>query len=87
MDSYTIQKIDAQRFTITVMSPGKQSWKTLESAGLAVMNEKRASCNDGQCYSWTIQAKRPGTYELRMIHQSDDGAYHKVVIPIIAEAS
>lgn len=87
MDSYTIRKIDARRFTVTVTSPGKQSWRTLESAGLTVMDEKRAPCNGGQCYSWTVQARRPGIYELRMIQQSDDGAYRKVVIPIIAEAS
>ena len=48
MDSYTIRKIDARRFTVTVTSPSKQSWRTLESAGLSVTDEKRASYKGGE---------------------------------------
>ncbi len=88
MDSYTIRKINARSFTVTVTSPSKQSWKTLQSSGLKVTDIQSSSNNaGGQFYSWTIQAEKPGIYELRMIQQSDDGAYRKVVIPIIAEAA
>ena len=75
MDSYTIRKIDARRFTVTVTSPSKQSWRTLESAGLSVTDEKRASYKGGECYSWTVQARQPGIYELKMIQQSDESGY------------
>lgn len=87
MDSYTIRKINARRFTVTVTGPGKQSWKTLGSSGLEVTDVQCVPCETGQCHSWTIQADKPGIYELRMVHQSDDGAYQRVVIPIIAESS
>ncbi|MDV0442662.1 hypothetical protein [Methanorbis rubei] len=86
MDSYTIRKINARSFTVTVTSPSKQSWKTLQSRGLKVTDNMSSPDAAGQ-YSWTIQAEKPGVYELRMVQQSDDGAYRKVVIPIIAEAA
>ncbi|MDU9376140.1 hypothetical protein McpSp1_07320 [Methanocorpusculaceae archaeon Sp1] len=87
MDSYTIRKINARSFTVTVTSPSKQSWKTLQSRGLKVTDIRSSSDAAGQFYTWTIQAEKPGIYELRMVQQSDDGAYRKVVIPIIAEAA
>lgn len=87
MDSYIIRKNSPTSFTVTVTSPRNQLWKTLSSDGLAVTEEKESPHGDEKEYSWTIQAERPGSYELRMLRQSYDGAFRKVVIPLNSEAA
>ncbi len=87
MDSYMIRKNSATCFTVIVTSPRNQSWKPLESNGLAVRDEHCIPHGASQEYLWTVEVEEPGTYELRMIRQSCDGAFRKVIIPIIADTA
>lgn len=87
MDSYVIRKNSARCFTVMVTSPGNQLWKPLDSNGLALVNEHCIPNGANLEYFWTVEAEKPGSYELRMIRQSNDGAFRKMIIPIIAEAT
>lgn len=87
MDSYIIRRNSPTSFTVTVTSPKNQMWRTLNSDGLAVTDEYRKENGDEQDCSWTVQAEKPGHYELRMLRQSYDGAFRKVVIPLNSESA
>lgn len=84
MDSYEIRKDGDRCFTVTVTSPKNLEWKPLDSDGICIVNNNCTTNGDGKNYTWTLEVEKPGFYQLRMIHQSLDGVFKKIVIPIVA---
>ncbi|MDO5844928.1 MAG: hypothetical protein Q4Q53_07275 [Methanocorpusculum sp.] len=87
MDSYEVRKESERCFTVTVTSPKNLEWKPLDSSGINIVNKNCTTNSNGKNYSWTLEVDEPGLYELRMIHQSFDGVFKKIVIPIIADSA
>lgn len=84
MESYEVRKESDRCFTVTVTSPKSLEWKPLDSEGISIINIDCTTTDDGKNYSWTLEVDKPGLYHLKMIHQSLDGVFKKIVIPIVA---
>ena len=84
MNSYAIQKNDARRFTVTITSPHGLSWRPLDSDGICIIENNCIKDANGNNYTWTIEVEKPGIYEFRVLHQSIDGVFKKLIIPVIA---
>ena len=83
MYAYAIQKNGARSFTVTITSPHGLSWRPLDSDGICIIGNDCTKDANGN-NTWTIEVEKPGTYELRMLHQSGDGVFKKLIIPVIA---
>jgi len=84
MDSYAIRKNGARSFTVIITSPRCLPWRPLDSDGICIVGNDCTKDENGNNYTWTIEVEKPGTYQFRMLHQSGDGVFKKLVIPVIA---
>ena len=86
MDSYAIQKNSETSFTVIITSPHSLPWRPLDSEGINIVENDCMIDENGRNYIWTVEVERPGTYEFKILHQSGDGMYKKLVIPLISTA-
>lgn len=84
MDSYAIQKNSEKNFTVIITSPHSLAWRPLDSEGINIVGNDSTVDENGRNYIWTVEVDKPGTYEFRILHQSGDGVYKKLVIPLIS---
>jgi len=86
MDSYAIQKNSETSFTVIITSPHSLPWRPLDSEGINIVENDCRIDENGRNYIWTVEVERPGTYEFKILHQSGDGVFKKLVIPLISAA-
>ena len=84
MDSYEIHKRSERTFTVTVTSPKNLRWRPLDSEGICITDISTSFDSSGKNYTWELEVEKPGTYELKMMHQGNDGVFRRITIPIIA---
>ena len=85
MDSYAIQKNSETSFTVIITSPHSLTWRPLDSDGISIVENDCTINENGRNYIWTVEVEKPGTYEFKILHQSGDGVYKKLVIPLICK--